>query len=138
MRVMIFAALVGTTALWGCGGGSSSATPVGPTTPPAVGAFALQSLDGRVLPTSISEGGRQVEVLSGELALGANGSIRISTVYRTSPGGPATTTEVNGSYTAQGNSLSFSYTNGGRNTGTLNGDVLQMVNDGVVWLYRRA
>jgi hypothetical protein len=118
-----------------CGGNN---TTTGATTAAEVGTYALVSLNGRALPTSIPEGSTQIEVISGTLTLGSGGTVRTSTTYRSSPGATPVTNEVSGTYTMQGSTLSFSYTNGGRTTATLNGNTLQMVNEGVVWLYQRA
>jgi hypothetical protein len=122
-----------------CGCGKDTKEPTkGPTTSAEVGTYALVSLNGGAVPTSISEGGTQVEVISGILTLSAGGTVRISTTFRISPGAEPVTNVVNGTYSMQEKTLSFSYNNGGRNTGTLNGDTLQMLNEGVVWLYQRA
>jgi hypothetical protein len=129
-----------TCCLPACGGSNTTTGPsITPSTTGAeVGTYALVSLNGRSLPTNITEGGTQIEVISGTLTLGGGGTVRTSTTYRSSPGATPVTNEVSGTYTMQGSTLSFSYTNGGRNTGTLSGNTLQMVNEGVVWSYQRA
>jgi hypothetical protein len=132
-----FASALTMAVAWGCGGGGGSSGPTTRTTAAEIGTYALASLDGRALPASIAEGGAQVEVISGTLTLGAGNSVGISTTFRPSPGAATQTREVSGTYRLQGSSLTFSYTNGGGNTGTLNGDTLQMTNEGVAWLYRR-
>lgn len=136
MRVSGWCALALALAAWGCGGGATGPTS-GPTSGTEVGTWVLVSLNGRALPTSISEGSSQVEVISGTLTLGPGGVVRISTTFRPSPLAAVVTNEVSGTYSMQGSTLSFSYSNGGRNTGTLNGSALQMTNEGVVWLYQR-
>lgn len=98
-----------------------------------VGIYTLQTLDGRALPTSISEGGTLVEVTAGTLTLGAGGSLQVSTTFRLTAGASPQTQVVSGTYRLQGSSLSFSYTNGGANSGTLNGSALLMTNNGVLW-----
>jgi hypothetical protein len=120
-----------------CGGSGGPSSPSPTTTSAEIGTYALASLNGRPLPTTISEGSTQVEVLSGTLTLGAGNGLRVSTTFRSSGGAPVTQ-DVSGTYRLQGSSLTFSYTNGGANTATLTGDTLQMTNEGVVWLYRRA
>jgi hypothetical protein len=122
-----------------CGCGKDTKEPTkGATTSAEVGIYALVSLNGSAVPASISEGGTQIAVISGTLTLGAGGTVRISTTFRISPGAAPMTNEVSGNYSMQGNTLTFSYTNGGRNTGTLDGNTLKMLNEGVVWLYQRA
>ena len=119
-------------AVCGCGKGTTE-----PTTGGEIGTYVLVSLNGRAVPTSISEGSTQIEVISGTLTLGAGGTVQAGTTFRPSPEAAPVTNEVSGTYSMQGNTLTFSYTNGGRNTGTLNGNTLQMLNEGVVWLFQR-
>ena len=128
------------SSLSACGGNNATTGPTmtTPTTGVEVGSYALISLNGGALPTSIPEGSTQIEVISGTLTLAAGGTVRTSTTYRSSAGATPVTNEVSGTYTVQGSTLSFSYSNGGRTTATLNGNTLQMVNEGVVWLYQRA
>ena len=121
-----------------CGCGKETTKPnTGPTTGAEGGTYTLLSLNGSALPASISEGSTQVEVTSGTLTLGAGRTVRMSTTFRTGPGAAPVTNEVSGTYSMRGNTLTFSYTNGGGNTGTLNGNTLQMLNEGVVWLFQR-
>lgn len=131
--------VIGSLALVGsCGGGGSSPSAPSPTTGAEVGTYALLSLNGIALPTSISEGSIQIEVTSGALTIGVGNTVRTSTTFRPGPGAAPVTNEVSGTYSIQGSTLSISYSNGGRSTATLNGGALQMVNEGVTWLYRRA
>ena len=121
---------------------SSSSTSPGSAVPNAdtvvvAGTYVLQSLDAKVLPASITEGGMSVEVTASTMTLTAGDSIQVSTTFRVSSAATPITQVVRGTYRVQGTTLSFSYENGGTNSGTLNGSTLQMTNDGVVWLYRR-
>jgi len=120
---------------WVCGCGGD---PASPSPDAELGNYSLVSLDGRVVPTSIGEAGGEVEILSSILILSTGRKLRMTTTFRPSPGATPVSNEVTGSYTMQGNAFTFSYSNGGGNTGTLNGDTLQMPNEGVVWLYRKS
>ena len=120
------------TAVCGCGGDTTSADP-----DEELGIYNLVSLDGRAVPTSITEGDWQVEVLSSTVTLSAGRKLRMSTTYRTSPGATPVSRELTGSYTIKGNALTYTI-DGKTNTATLNGDVLQMLIEWVVWLYRRS
>ena len=133
MRRFLVASAIATV----CGCGSGSSGPTGPTTRSEAGVYTLVSLNGQALPTSVAEGGRQIEVVSGTLTLGSDHTVRVSTSYRLSPGAAPATNEVSGTYSIQGDALTFSYSNGGRNSGTLDGDTLRVTNEGVVWTYRR-
>ena len=77
------------------------------------------------------------DVLSGNLALSNVGAFQMSVVYRVAGQSTSVTNVLAGHYTRQGNNLSFSYSNGGTNGGTLSADTLRMTNEGVVWLFTR-
>ncbi len=110
----------------------------GPTSGPEAGIYALIAVDGRALPTNVSEGGTQIEIVSGTLTLGSGRSVRMSTSYRPSPGAAIVTTEVNGTYAIDGTAMSFSFSNGGSGSGTLSGGDCAFLNEGLVWLYRKS
>lgn len=48
------------------------------------------------------------------------------------------TNDLSGHYTRQGSALTFTYVNGGANSGTLSGDTISMTNENVVWTFRRS
>ncbi len=116
---------------------SSTGPATGSTTAAEHGTYTLESLNGKALPTSIAEGGSQIEVTAGTLTLSAGSGLQVSSTFRASPGATPQTRVVSGTYRLQGSSLTLTYTNGGSNGGTLNGATLQMTNEGVVWSYRR-
>ena len=120
-----------------CGCSKSSSSGATGVTAAEVGVYSLQSLNSAPLPTSISEGGVPVEVTAGTLTLSAGNGLQISTTFRQTPGASPQTRVVSGKYQLTGTSLAFTYTNGGANSGTLNGTTIQMTNEGIVWAYRR-
>ena len=117
----------------GCGGDTA-----GPSTGAELGSYSLVSLDGRAVPTSITDAGHQIEVLSGALVLSTGQKLRLTTTARPSPGATPVSNEVTGTYSLKGNTFTFTYSNGGRNTGTLSGNTIQMLNEGVAWLFRKS
>ena len=63
----------------------------------AVGRWTLQSYNGSALPAvALSRGTTTVEVMSGALELGGDGTYRIATSYRMTQGGVATLSSDNG------------------------------------------
>jgi len=131
-------AVLAVAAMCGCGGGGDAAGPTTVATASEVGTYVLVTLNGRSLPTTIPEAGTSIEVISGSLTLAADRTVRVSTTYRSAAGAAASTSEVSGTYSLQGSTLTFSYSNGGRNTATLSGATLQMLNEGVTWLYQKS
>ena len=67
----------------------------------------------------------------------SGGTLSMSVVYHLTGQTTPVTNELTGRYTRQGSSLSFTYNNGGTNTGTLISDTLRMNNEGVIWLFAR-
>jgi hypothetical protein len=118
-----------------CGCSSDTA---GPNAGAELGTYSLVLLDMQGLPASIMEGGQEVEVLSSSLILSTGRRLRMTTTFRPSPGATPVSNEVTGSYTLKGNDFTFTYNNGGRNSGTLNGNTIQMLNEGVVWLFQKS
>lgn len=112
------------------------AADVSAPTPSEVGSYALRTLDGSALPTTIMEGATPVTVTSGSITLSSGGGLQFSVVFQLS-GQAATTNNLGGQYTRQGASLSFAYSNGGANTGSITGDTLRMTNEGVMWMFVR-
>ncbi len=118
-----------------CGGKDPAAvTPSGDE----VGTYTLVSLNGTAVPAPAPEGPAGMQVLSGTLTLGQGGTISVTVVFQV-PGESSTRSNtVAGSYRRSGNALTFSYSNGGANGGTLNGADLNFLNEGVTWLYRKS
>lgn len=112
--------------------------PASPNTGAEFGTYSLMALDDRPVPTSIPEAGGQVEVLSSTLILSAGRKLRMTTTFRPSAGATPISNELTGSYTLHGNAFTFTYSSGGRNAGTLDGDTIRMQNEGVVWLFRKS
>jgi hypothetical protein len=116
---------------------SSSNAPSAPTAS-ETGSYTLRSLDGHALPASVVEGSTTTDVLSGNLTLANGGVFEMSVVYRVAGQSTSVTNDLAGHYARQGNSLSFSYSNGGANSGTVSADTLRMTNEGIVWLFTRS
>lgn len=108
-----------------------------PASGPEAGTYALISVDGGALPTSVPEGDSQIEVVAGTLTLGSGRTVRVSTSFRPSPGAAIATAAVSGTYTIAGDAMTFSFSNGGSSTGTLSGNSLAFLSQGLVWLYQK-
>lgn len=117
-----------------CGGSSNGS--VAPASS-EVGSYTLLSLNGHPLPAPVTEASTTTEVLSGGLTLMSGGTLSMSVVYHLTGQTTPVTNDLTGRYTRQGSSLSFTYNNGGTNTGTLISDTLRMNNEGVIWLFVR-
>ncbi len=117
-----------------CGGKDPAAvTPAGDE----VGSYALVSLNGAALPATVAEGGTQMVVRSGSLTLQQGGKLLSDVSFRVGTDSTWRSNPLTGTYQRQGNTLTFSYSNGGAMTSTLAGSELQFVNEGVTWHFRK-
>ncbi len=117
-----------------CGGKSPAAvTPAGDE----VGSYALVSLNGATLPATVAEGGMQMVVRSGGLTLQAGGTLVSDVSFRAATDSIWRSNPLTGTYRRQGNTLVFSYSNGGSVPATLDGKELRFDNEGVTWLFRK-
>ncbi|MGE5101455.1 MAG: hypothetical protein ACM3SX_15815 [Deltaproteobacteria bacterium] len=117
-----------------CGGSGTDAVAPAST---EVGSYTLLSLNGHPLPATVTEGSTTTDVLSGGLTLMSGGTLSMRVVYQLIGQTTPVTNDLTGHYTRQGSSLSFTYNNGGANTGTLTSDTLRMSNEGAIWLFAR-
>jgi hypothetical protein len=83
-----------------------------------VGSYTLTKIDGQSLPTTISEGGTDVNVTAGSAQILANGTW--SAALTATP----VALNLTGTYTVSGNSLILRDSNDGTSTATLSGDQL--------------
>ncbi len=121
-----------------CGGTSPAGPAAVAATGDEVGTYTLVSLNGAAVPAPATEGPAGTQVLSGTLTLGQGGTVRVTVVFQIPGETPSRTSDVTGSYRRSGNALTFSYSNGGSNTGTLDGKDLHFLNEGSTWLYRKS
>lgn len=102
----------------GCGGDSS-------TSPSAnvSGTYSLKSVNGTAVPTTIVDQGITTKINSGTLTVNSGGTYSNTINFTQTVSGQQTTTNLtcNGSYTQNGNSLSFTESNTADCGGTYNG-----------------
>ena len=101
-----------------------------------VGSFALVSVDGNNVPSTVQHGGPPLTVKSGIFIITADGTCS-STVVFSPPSGGDISREVKATYTRQGPTLTMKWEEAGTTTGTIEGDTFTMNNEGMIFAYRR-
>jgi len=94
------------------------------------GAYTLQSVNGGGLPyVASASGGDTVQVTSGSVAIQSDSTFVTTLSSRVaSPGVVTTSTRTQGgTWTASGTTISFNYTNGGSDAGSVSGNVLTII-----------
>jgi hypothetical protein len=100
------------------------------------GVYALESIDGKAVPCSLLHGDTPVPVTSGAFTIRTDGTCT-STMNLTAPGGRDVSVTRDATYTRQGATLTMTWKGFGTTTGTADGDVFSMTNEGVLFSYRR-
>ncbi len=100
------------------------------------GTYELATIDGNPVPYTPPHQGGAPEILSSTLVLQADGTFRMSMTYRTTPGN-STTREFTGTYTLTENTLRFDWEGAGVTPGTLNGSVVTINNEGLLFAYEK-
>ena len=111
-----------TLAALGCGDDES------PTAAEAdpVGVYALLSVHGTPLPATVESDGSTFEVLSGQFSIAANGTCNATISVRPVGGGDTEAMGNTCTWTRSGSQLQVTWTNGGTDSGTLQGDRLTL------------
>jgi hypothetical protein len=117
--------------LAGCGNNANSVNIANPT-----GVYTLVSVNGSNVPTTISHEGAKLEVRSGSFTFNANGTCSSKMVF-VPPTGTEATRVVNATYTRDGSNLRMKWERAGLTTGSLQGDIFTMNNEGMVLAYRK-
>lgn len=91
-----------------------------------VGVYALLSIDGSTLPTPITSDGVTVEVVSGQLSIVGNGTCAATIDVRPVGGGDVETLANTCTWTRSASQLQVTWTNGGTDAATLQGDRLTL------------
>lgn len=138
MRVftkMVAIAVLGLAAV-ACGGGDD-----GINEPASIaGTYNLQTIDGQAPPVVVfEEPGFKVEITSGNFILAANGSFTTTVVWRiTEDNVPTNESETfPGTYTVNGPTVNFTYSDGDTESGTLSGNTLTFTDAGSTAVFRR-
>ncbi len=101
-----------------------------------VGIYTLVSIDGKPVPTSISEQGVSLEMRSGTFTINANGTCSSKMVF-VPPGGTEVTFERGATYTMNGSALTMQWQGAGITVGTIDGNTFTMANEGMVFVYKK-
>ena len=117
--------------------GCQRQTPAPPTGGDRAGVYALVSVNGRAVPSSVTHDGTALLVRSGSFTLNEDGTCSTKTVF-VPPSGQETTREVSATYTQDGASLTMQWQGAGRTTGTVEGNTFTMNNEGMVFVYKKS
>jgi hypothetical protein len=101
-----------------------------------VGEFALVGVDGQNLPATVRHGDRAVEVRSGSLSFGTDGTCRSETRFSVASGREIHRV-VQANVRAEGGDVVLRWQGAGLTRGRLTGDQFAMTNENSVFVYRR-
>jgi hypothetical protein len=101
-----------------------------------VGSFALVSVDGNKVPSTVQHEGPPLTVKSGIFIISADGTCSSKVVF-SPPSGGEVSREVKATYTRQGPTLTMKWEGAGTTTGTVDGDTFTMNNEGMIFTYQR-
>jgi hypothetical protein len=104
--------------------------------PDITGVYALVSVDGAKVPTTISHDGARIEVRSGTFTIKADGTCS-SKMDFVPPTGAETTRVVKATYTRQGSNLEMRWEGAGMTRGTVRGNTFTMNNEGMTLSYQK-
>lgn len=120
----------------GCGKDSVLGVQTGTVT----GSYVLRTIDGSDLPFTIQRiGADSTQVLNETLVLATGGIFSISGAARVTASG-VTTTEtysLDGTYTVDTQDLILTFSDGGRESGTVSGGTVTLLSSGFTLVYRR-
>lgn len=137
MRVLTKVAAVAVLALSAaCGGGGDDGfDPIS-----IAGTYNLQTIDGQAPPVVVyEEPAFKVEITSGNFILAAGGSFTTTVVWRLTEDNVATTETESfpGTYTVNGSTVTFNYSDGDTDTATLAGNTLTFNDAGTTAVFQK-
>ena len=100
------------------------------------GVYALVSVNGKAVPSSVSHDGTELQVRSGSFTINADGTCSTKTVF-VPPTGQEATREVSATYTKDGAKLTMQWKGAGMTTGTVEGNTFTMDNEGMVFVCKK-
>lgn len=100
------------------------------------GEYALVSVNGNRVPTSVSHDGVTLQVRSGTFTINADGTCSSKTVF-VPPSGSEVAREVTATYTKVGSTLIMQWQGAGTTVGTIQGNTFTMDNEGMAFVYTR-
>jgi hypothetical protein len=98
-----------------------------------VGTYTLVSVDGKNVPCTVQHEGHALAVKSGAFIINPDGTCSSKVVLS----GRDSAIEVKATYTRQGSKLTMQWEGAGVTTGTVEGGVFTMNNEGMVFAYRK-
>lgn len=101
-----------------------------------VGTYALESINGRTLPFTVTHEGPGISVTSGTFTIRPDGTCT-SVVAFLMPSGQPRSREVGATCTLDGSRLTLRWRGAGVTHGSADGDTFRMENEGQLFLYRR-
>lgn len=101
-----------------------------------VGTYALVSVDGKNVPSTVQHEGHAVAIKSGKFLINPDGTCSSTVVFSVASGGDISR-EVKATYTRQGPTLTMQWEGAGTTTGTVEGDTFTMNNEGMILLYQK-
>ena len=101
-----------------------------------IGTYTLVSVDGKKVPCTLQHEGQSPTVKSGSFIINPDGTCS-SKVDFSLPSGGDTSREVKAAYTREGQKLTMKWEGAGMTTGTLEGDMFTMNNEGMIFAYRK-
>ncbi|MDB4915462.1 MAG: Lipocalin-like domain protein [Gemmatimonadetes bacterium] len=131
MRILTLAFLAFTT-LTACRGDDATNPTVA-----VVGTYTLQQVNGGPLPFTVQTGDPKIEIISEQLTVAAGGSYTVTTMFRHTTGGVASTnpTTDTGTYTISGTTLAFHDSGGDVGSAMIGTNTLTFQEDGVTLLF---
>ena len=102
----------------------------------AVGEYTLVSVDGKIVPATVSHDGSSLQVRSGKFSINADGSCSTTTVF-VPPNGKEVAREVSAKYTQAGATLTMTWKGAGMTCGTIEGKTFTMNNEGMLFVYTK-
>lgn len=100
------------------------------------GCYALVSVNAKSVPTTVIHEGATLEVRAGTCTFGTDGRCRTTTVF-VPPSGREVVREVGAVYSKAGAELTMRWDGAGMTTGSVDGNIFTMHNEGMVFVYRK-
>jgi hypothetical protein len=97
------------------------------------GTYALVSVDGKAVPCELQHEGHTMGVKSGSFIINPEGTCSSKILVS----GRDAAIEVKATYKQNGSKLTMKWERAGMTTGTVEGDIFTMVNEGMSFLYRK-
>ncbi len=100
------------------------------------GTYTLASVDGKPLPCTIQHEGQSPTIRSGTFVFNSDGTC-VSSIAFSIPSGGDASRQVKAAFTRSGSTLTMRWEGAGVTTGTIDGDMFTMNNEGMVLAYRK-